>query len=140
MSIINFNGTELWKTSKSIIVQSNAVTTAMELSNSEIPDTNFWKDCLIHSVFINSKGEKTTTEYYFLSPKDLIFQKPNITYKFIDKNHLELSTNTLAKDVFIQGEGIEFEDNFIDLLPNEKRVIVFKGKKSLLKIKSLNDL
>ncbi len=140
VSIINFNGTELWKTSKSIILQSNAVTNAMELSNSEIPDTKFWKDCLIHSVFINSKGEKTSTEYYFLSPKDLIFQKPNITYKFIDKNHLELSTNTLAKDVFIQGEGIEFEDNFIDLLPNEKRIIVFKGKKSLLKIKSLNDL
>ena len=140
VSIIDFNGTELWKTSKSITLQSNGVTNAIELSKSEIPDSKFWKNCLLRAVFTNSKGEKTATEYYFHSPKDLNLQKPTITYKFIDKNNVELTTNTLAKDVFFQGEGIEFEDNFIDLLPNEKRVIVFKGKKSLLKIKSLNDL
>lgn len=139
VSIIDFNGTELWKASKSIILQSNAVSNAMELSKSEIPDAKLWKDCLLHAVFINSKGEKTITEYYFHSPKDLNLQKPTITYKYIDKNHVELSTNTLAKDVFVKGEGIEFEDNFIDLLPGKKRIIRFKGNKSTLKIKPLND-
>jgi len=46
----------------------------------------------------------------------------------------------LAKDVFIQGDAIELEDNFIDLIPNEKRIIAFKGKKCVLKIKCLNDV
>jgi beta-mannosidase len=119
-------------------LNSNSVTNVKELSNSEIPDRKLWKDCLLHAEFINSKGEKTVANYFFVSPKDFTLQKPNITYKFIDNNHVELSTNTLAKDVCIQGEGLEFEDNYIDLLPNEKRVIAFKGKKGLLSIRSLN--
>lgn len=140
LSMIQFDGKELWKKTKSIYLQSNSVTDVMELSKAEIPDIKIWKDGLLSAEFINSKGEKTVSDYYFVSPKELNFKKTNITYKFIDKNHVELSSTTLAKDVYIQGEGIEFEDNYIDLLPNEKKVITFKGKKGLLKIKCLNDL
>ena len=140
LSMIQFDGKELWKKTKSINLQSNSVTDVMDLSNSEIPETKLWKDGLLYAEFINSKGEKTVSDYYFVSPKELNLKKTNITYKFIDKNHVELSSTTLAKDVYIQGEGIEFEDNYIDLLPNEKKVITFKGKKGMLKIKCLNDL
>lgn len=140
LSMIQFDGKELWKKTKSIYLQSNSVTDVMELSKAEIPETKLWKDGLLSAEFINYKGEKTVSNYYFVSPKELNLKKTNITYKFIDKNHLELSSTTLAKDVYIQGEGIEFEDNYIDLLPNEKKVITFKGKKGLLKIKCLNDL
>ena len=140
LSMIQFDGKELWKKTKSINLQSNSVTDVMELSNSEIPETKLWKDGLLYAEFINSKGEKTVSDYYFVSPKELNLKKTNITYKFIDKNHVELSSSTLAKNVYIQGEGIEFEDNYIDILPNEKKVITFKGKKGLLKIKCLNDL
>ena len=140
LSMIQFDGKELWKKTKSINLQSNSVTDVMELSNSEIPETKLWKDGLLYAEFINSKGEKTVSDYYFVSPKELNLKKTNINYKFIDKNHVELSSTTLAKDVYIQGEGIEFEDNYIDLLPNEKKIITFKGKKGLLKIKCLNDL
>ena len=140
LSMIQFDGKEMWKKTKSINLQSNSVTDVMELSNSEIPETKLWKDGLLYAEFINSKGEKTVSDYYFVSPKELNLKKTNITYKFIDKNHVELSSSTLAKNVYIQGEGIEFEDNYIDILPNEKKVITFKGKKGLLKIKCLNDL
>lgn len=140
LSMIQFDGKELWKKTKSIYLQSNSVTDVMELSKAEIPETKLWKDGLLSAEFINYKGEKTVSNYYFVSPKELNLKKTNITYKFIDKNHLELSSTTLAKDVYIQGEGIEFEDNYIDILPNEKKVITFKGKKGLLKIKCLNDL
>ena len=121
-------------------MNSNSVTNLTELSNAEIPDRKLWNDCMLYVEFINSKGEKTAVNYYFVSPKDLTLQKPNITYKFIDNAHVELSTNTLAKDVCIQGEGLEFEDNYIDLLPNEKRVIAFKGKKGMLKFRYLNEM
>jgi beta-mannosidase len=140
LSMIQFDGKELWKKTKSISLQSNSVTNVLELSNSEIPETKLWKDGLLYAEFINSKGEKTIANYFFVSPKELNLKKPNVSYKFIDMNHVELSTTTLAKDVYIQGEGIEFEDNYIDLLPNEKKVITFKGKKGMLKIKCLNDL
>jgi beta-mannosidase len=138
--IIKFDGTELNKNSKSIVLNSNSVTNLTELSNAEIPDRKLWNDCMLYAEFINSKGEKTVANYFFVSPKDLILQKPYITYKFIDNNHVELSTNTLAKDVHIQSEGLEFEDNYIDLLPNEKRVIAFKGKKGMLKFSYLNEM
>ena len=140
LSMIQFDGKKLWKKTKTIYLQSNSVTDVMELSKAEIPETKLWKDGLLSAEFINYKGEKTVSNYYFVSPKELNLKKTNITYKFIDKNHVELSSTTLAKDVYIQGEGIEFEDNYIDLLPNEKKVITFKGKKGLLKIKCLNDL
>jgi len=138
--LINFNGTELWKTKKSIYLQSNSVTNAMELYHTEIPETKLWKDCLLQAEFTNSKGEKTNANYYFVSPKELNLEKSDITYKFIDNNHVELSTSKLARDVYIEGEGIEFEDNYIDLLPNEKRVITFSGKKCMLKLKCLNGI
>ena len=138
--LIKFDGTELYKNSKFIVLNSNSVTNATGLLNSEIPDRKLWKNCLLHAEYINSKGEKTVANFYFVSPKDLSLQKTNITYKFIDNNHVQLSSNTLAKDVCIQGEGLEFEENYIDLLPNEKRVIAFKGKKGLLKFRCLNNL
>jgi beta-mannosidase len=140
LSMIQFDGKELWKKTKSINLQSNSVTDVMDLSNSEIPKAQLWKDCLLMAEFNNSKGEKTIANYFFVSPKELNLKKPKIAYKFIDKNHVSLSTTTLAKDVYIQGEGIEFEDNYIDLLPNETRIISFKGKKGKLKFKYLNNL
>ena len=138
--LIDFNGTELLKTTKEIELPSNAVTNALELSKAEIPDIELWNNYVLHAVFTNTKGERTTANYYFVAPKAMQLPKPNITYRFIDNNHLELSSSTLAKDVFIQGEGMELEDNFVDLLPNEKRIIKFKGKKGVLKVKCLNEL
>ena len=140
LRIINFDGKEIWKKNKSVKLQSNSVTNALDLSNSEIPQTKLWKDALLHVEFINSNGEKTIANYFFVSPKELNLKKPKITYKFIDKNHVALTTTTLAKEVRIHGEGIEFEDNYIDLLPNEIRIITFKGKKGKLKFKYLNNL
>jgi beta-mannosidase len=140
LRLIDFDGTELWKTTKKIELPSNAVTNALELSQAEIPEAKLWNHCVLQAKFTNTKGEPTTANYYFVTPKALQLPKPNITYRFIDKNHLELSTTTLGKDVFIQGEGMELEDNFMDLLPNEKRILKFKGKKGDLKIKCLNDL
>ena len=138
--IIDFNGTELWQTLKTIVLSSNSVTNAFEISKKEIPNTISKNNCFIQAVFTNEKGARIQALHYFLPPKELKLQIPKITYKYLDKNHLVLSTTTLAKDVFLQGKGIEFEDNFIDLLPNEKRTITFKGKKVPLIIKSLNNL
>lgn len=140
LRLLDFDGTELWKTTKSILVQPNSVTTAVALVSSEIPDAKLWNRCLLQADYVNAKGEKTTGIYYFVSPKEMLLKKPIITYKFIDNNHIELTTNTLAKDVCIQGNGMELEDNFFDLVPNQKRIIAFKGKKGVLKIKCLNGM
>ena len=139
LRLIDFDGTELWNTTKEIELPSNAVTNALELSQAEIPEAKLWNHCMLQAKFTNTKGELTTANYYFVTPKALQLPKPNITYRFIDTNRVEISAAALAKDVFIQGEGMEFEDNFVDLLPNEKRILKFKGKKGVLKIKSLNE-
>jgi len=139
LRLIDFDGTELWNTTKEIELPSNAVTNALELSQAEIPEAKLWNHCVLHAVFTNANGKPTSANYYFVTPKALQLPKPNITYRFIDTNRVEISAAALAKDVFIQGEGMEFEDNFVDLLPNEKRILKFKGKKGVLKIKSLNE-
>jgi beta-mannosidase len=137
LRLLDFDGTELWKTTKSIMVQPNSVMTAVALESSEIPDAKLWNRCLLLADYVNTKGEKTSGTYYFVSPKEMLLKKPTITYKFIDNNHIELTTNTLAKDVCIQGNEMELEDNYFDLVPNQKRIIAFKGKKGVLKIKCL---
>ena len=139
LRVIDFDGTELWNTTKKIELPSNTVTNALELSQAQIPDAKLWNHCMLQAKFTNTKGEPTTANYYFVAPKALRLPKPKITYRFIDTNRVEISAAALAKDVFIQGEGMEFEDNFLDLLPNEKRILKFKGKKGVLKIKSLNE-
>jgi len=56
--------------------------------------------------------------------KELKLQKPDIQIKTIDKVTIEISSDILAKDVYLSSEeDTFFEDNYFDLLPNEKRII-----------------
>jgi len=84
-----------------------------------------------------------TAYYYFVAPKDLALQKAEVAM-VRSAGKIELSTNTLAKDVYLDmGAGITFSDNFFDLLPGEKKVIVIKGKadkEAKIQVKSLYDI
>lgn len=77
---------------------------------------------------------------FFEKPKNLKLSKPNIQIKTIDEVTIEISSDVLAKDVFLSSENeVFFEDNYFDLLPNEKRIIKVSKAVNGIKVKSLFD-
>ena len=53
---------------------------------------------------------------------------------------IEISSDVLAKDVFLSSENeVFFEDNYFDLLPNDKRIIKLSKAAKEIKVKSLFD-
>lgn len=146
-SLIDFNGKTIKTTKKKFTIPANTSILLMILPEQE------WlkgidKDAVVLS-FSLVRGEKTITQniLYFSEQKSLSLSKPNITIKRIDQNHIELSTNTLAKNVWLNlpGDIKAFSDNYFDLMPGYKKVVTLKGKdavtmdEKLIEIKSLID-
>ncbi|MBL1222781.1 glycoside hydrolase family 2 protein [Chryseobacterium sp. L7] len=74
-------------------------------------------------------------QHFFSKPKDLELTKPDIKIKRIGSDEIEISTNVLAKDVYLVGDT-HFSDNFFDLLPHTSKRI--KLSKSIDKIEVLS--
>lgn len=94
-----------------------------------------------NEVFLNltlrGKNQKIIAEsnYFLVKPKDLKLLKPNIKIRKISSTEIEISTDVLAKDVYLIGD-IHFSDNFFDLLPGTSKKIILS--KSLEKIEVMS--
>ncbi|MEY8759327.1 beta-mannosidase [Chryseobacterium tongliaoense] len=73
--------------------------------------------------------------YFFSKPKDLKLTKPNLQIRKISPTEIEVSTDVLAKDVYLIGDT-HFSDNFFDLLPKTSKKI--KLSKPLGKVEVLS--
>ena len=80
------------------------------------------------------------TLHYFAKPKDLVLKKPTIHVKQVNKNTIELTTDVVALNVYLQEEGITFDTNYFDLLPNQKKIVKTSDYVTNLKIKTLNEV
>lgn len=79
-------------------------------------------------LFLKDNKGKILAEnnYFFGRPKDLKLTKPTIKIRKISAVEIELSTDTLAKEVYLMGDT-HFSDNFFDLLPGiSKRIRLSK--------------
>jgi beta-mannosidase len=134
LEFLSFDGKSFWKTSKEITVGENSSTIIYE-----IPKTEFEKFDLKNSV-LHIRFNQLESNYFFGKPKDLKLSKPNIQIRKIDEFTIEISSDVLAKNVFLSSENETFfEDNYFNLLPNEKRVIKLSKPVQNIKIKSLYD-
>ncbi|MGO4709911.1 glycoside hydrolase family 2 protein, partial [Chryseobacterium sp. 2TAF14] len=91
------------------------------------------KNELFLNLILRGKDEKIIAEsnHFFSKPKDLKLTKPNIKIKKISATEIEISTDVLAKDVYLMGET-HFSDNFFDLLPKtSKRITLSKPLKNV---------
>ncbi|MCD1118007.1 beta-mannosidase [Chryseobacterium turcicum] len=98
---------------------------ALEI-NDLIGDVN--KNEIFLNVIIRDKNDNiiAETNHFFVKPKDLKLTKPNIKIKKISSTEIEISTDVLAKDVYLMGDT-HFSDNFFDLLPkSSKRITLSK--------------
>jgi beta-mannosidase len=115
----------------------NASEKVFSLSLEDLKD----KDLSNYFLEIKLKGKNTIqTKYFFVSPKFLNLQKPNIKIKKINEFTIEISTDILAKNVFLENKFGNLSDNYFDLSPNEKKVIHSDSKVEIESIKSLFDV
>lgn len=78
------------------------------------------------------------SNFYLVYPKDSKLTKPNLLVKNISATEIEVSTDVLAKDVYLIGDT-HFSDNFFDLMPNTKKRINLSKPLEKIDIMSLWD-
>ncbi|ULB34096.1 MULTISPECIES: beta-mannosidase [Proteiniphilum] len=85
---------------------------------------------VIHAFLTDNNGNKISTkDYFFYWPNmlELPETKVNSKVQYSDGEYrVTLSSKGLAKDVFVEipVQGARYSDNFIDLLPGEKKTII----------------
>ncbi len=76
--------------------------------------------------------------HFFVKPKDLKLAKPDLKIRKISSTEIEISTDVLAKDVYLIG-NTHFSDNFFDLLPNTLKRITLSKPLDKVEVMSLWD-
>lgn len=91
-------------------------------------------------LILKDKNDKVIAEnnYFFSKPKDLKLTKPTIKIKKISATEIEISTDVLAKDVYLIGDT-HFSDNFFDLLPGTSKTIKLSKPLEKVEVMSLWD-
>ncbi len=138
--IMDFEGKSIMHKQIKDVIPSDS---SKQIFSLDLKDVNFDKESTVLRIDNNDQ----TWLYYFSKPKDIKL-KPQAIQKTITKTDqgfkIELSSNTLQKDVFLFcNEKGHFSDNYFDLLPNQTKIIEFKTQASnisSLKIKTLNGL
>ena len=134
LELVSFDGKSLWQSSKKITIEENSSAVVFE-----IPKTDFLKFDLNQAV-LNVQFKNESSNYFFVKAKELKLKKPQIQIKLIDELTIEISTDVLAKNVFLSSKNeVSFDHNYFDLLPNEKRIIKLSKRPSNLKAISLFD-
>lgn len=134
LELLSFDGKSFWKTSNEIRVEGNSSANFYELSKEDLKPFDL-KQTVLKVEFNDIKSN-----FFFVKPKDLKLQKPNIQIRTIDEVTIEVSTDVLAKGVFLSSENDTFfEDNYFDLLPNKRRIIKLSKAAKEIKVKSLFD-
>ena len=134
LELISFDGKVVWKTTQEVIGYPNTSTLLFEISKEKFEGFN------LNQILLKTEFNDLQTHFFFSKPKDLKLQRPNIQINAIDELTIEISSDVLAKNVFLSSEeNTFFNDNYFDLLPNEKRIIKLSKSTKEIKVKSLYD-
>ena len=140
IQILDFEGNELWTTSKDMKIPKNSSTKVHEL---DLGTIGVEQD----KVVVVSKFKDEISYSYLVKPKDLKLKKAEIRKDIIKIKsgfQIELHSNVLQKDVFLfSSEDGHFSDNYFDLLPKQTKIITFETNASEindLRIKTFNNL
>ncbi|WP_143094891.1 glycoside hydrolase family 2 protein [Bizionia echini] len=137
--IITFLGDIVWENSQEIIVKSDSSAIKQRINLSGVLFNK-------NQVFIVSKFQEAESIFYLVKPKKLELPLKAIQKDVVKTDEgfiITLSSKTFQKDVFLFcNETGHFSDNYFNLLPHERKQVVFKTKATELvdlQIISLND-
>ncbi len=139
LNLLDFNGNLLWEVHLVSDCPSNSNKVHFRIPKKEFESFSLY-NTFLSATFI-SDDKQANANYFFSKPKELVLTKPNIQIKIIDSFTIEVTSDVLAKNVYLFSDTVFFKDNYFDLLPNEKKKITIKGKvSSLIKVVSLFDI
>jgi beta-mannosidase len=137
VKLIDFSGKEIWSATKECTLDVEKNTTCMLISNADLP--KFKKEKTVLILEFNNNQKKAITHHYFVKPKELQLEKPTIELKILGETLIELKTNTLAKNVYLQANDAFFEENYFDLIPGIPKIIKTQKPTQETKVMSLFD-
>jgi beta-mannosidase len=135
--LLDFSGKELWTASKECVLDVERNTTCMQIFYKELP--KFVKEKTVLQIEFTSNQKKSVAHHYFVKPKELQLEQPNIELKIVGETLIELKTNTLAKNVYLQAKNTFFEENYFDLIPGIPKIIKTEKPTQETKVLSLFD-
>jgi beta-mannosidase len=138
VQLLRFDGKLLWDAVAAVMVPANS-----GLAHFEIPKNEFaafdLKSAVLSVAFKTGK-KPVNTLFYFGKPKDLHLTKPSIAVKEIDPLTYEVSTDVLAKNVFLSSDqDTFFSNNYFDVLPNQTIRVTLSKPVEKIEVKSLFD-
>ena len=109
------------------------------IARNEIP--NYDPTNMLISVDIETSDKKTYEfDYFPAKPKDLKLEKAQVKVERINEKTLKLTSDVVAKDVYVETNKISnFDDNFFTLIPGKAKIITAQEPISDFKIKTLNE-
>ena len=139
--LIDFQGNELWKSSKAISVSGNSSILVESFSIDHMKEIQ-WNQVMLEAHY----GDHSST-YFFVKPKNLELENGDLDIEIqkIDEGFsINLTSSILQKNIMLMTptDG-HFSDNYFDLKPNETKTVLFKTKASSIEeltYKSLNQL
>jgi len=134
--LIDFKGKTLWKSTQSDDINADVSKKIRSISKSELAQFNLSETVLKISSEKDATFEKL---FFFNKPKDLKLSKPEIKIRKISPTEIEISTDILAKDVYLIGDT-HFSDNFFDLLPGTSKRITLSKPLQDVEVMSLWDV
>jgi beta-mannosidase len=145
ITLMNFSGKILKAETRNVTLPVNSSSIQYTLNEKEWLSGSDAKSTLMHVQLLKGNEQLAESNYFFVKPKDLdLTQKPSVKMKALDESHIEISTDKLARFVWLDlaGQINAFSDNYFDLLPGEKKVLKVKMPYILksIKVTSLADL
>ncbi|HIC8807549.1 TPA: glycosyl hydrolase 2 galactose-binding domain-containing protein [Elizabethkingia anophelis] len=120
-------------------LNANSIVEYSPLKIADIVAKELQDQVVMHYTLKDEKNNVLAeSNFYLVYPKDLKLTKPNLLVKNISATEIELSTDVLAKDVYLIGDT-HFSDNFFDLMPNTKKRINLSKPLEKMDIMSLWD-
>ena len=130
IKIMTMDGETLWENSKQITVSSNSSSMINELPLNTLQYP-------LNEVVVGSSFGNRTETYFLAKPKDLKLKSAEVKTEIIRVEggfKIIVSSPTFQKDVFLfSSEKGRFSNNFFNLFPNKKKIILFTTEAQNLK-------
>ncbi|MBA4134600.1 MAG: beta-mannosidase [Flavobacterium sp.] len=135
--VMDFNGNPIdgYEVEFDIEANSNEVLSATPKENYRAKNL---RQMVISVTCTTATGKTSKGLYYFVKTKDLQLTKPNIQISKIDDFTYEITSDVLAKNVYLSSEeDTFFSDNYFDILPRQKVTIKLTKPVKAIRVTSL---
>ncbi len=129
VQVVDFTEGVIKEFKEKVNAKANSSEIVKSYNVSEIISEEAKSRTMIRAWLSDSKGKTVSTkDYFFYWPNKLDLPETDVktSVKYTDgKYTVTLTSKKLAKDVFVEIPimGAKFSDNFVNLLPNEKKII-----------------